>query len=46
VWRILEDIGAEATAALERELTALQCFLDGVVLSPRFPVPLDRQLRA
>ncbi|MGE0732716.1 MAG: winged helix DNA-binding domain-containing protein [Acidimicrobiia bacterium] len=45
VHRLLTDVGAEATAAIEDELAALQRFLGDVVVSPRFPVPLDKELR-
>ncbi len=45
-WRILADIGAEATAALEAELAALQAWLGSTVVTVRFPAPVDTELRA
>jgi hypothetical protein len=40
--QLLEDIGADAVAALEREADALTTWLDGVRVAPRFPSPLSR----
>ncbi|GAA2383877.1 winged helix DNA-binding domain-containing protein [Nonomuraea africana] len=45
VWRLLEDVGAEAGAAIEREAAALMRWLDGVTVTPRFRTPLERSLR-
>lgn len=46
VWRLLEDIGAEATAAVEAEAARLQNWLGDAVVTPRFPTPIDKDLRA
>lgn len=43
---LLEDVGAEAVAAVEREADVLQRWLGGTVVTTRFPTPLDRRLRA
>ena len=40
--QLLEDVGAEATAALEREAARLTDWVDGVRVAPRFPSPLAR----
>jgi hypothetical protein len=37
---ILEDVGAEAQAALERKSARLAAWLAGVRVAPRFPSPL------
>ena len=39
---LLDDVGAEAEAALEAEAARLTGWLDGVRLAPRFPSPLSR----
>lgn len=46
VVELLEDVGAEATAALEAEAEGVQAWLGGVVVKPRFPTPLERELLA
>jgi hypothetical protein len=40
--QLLEDVGAEATSALEVEAARLTTWLDGVRVAPRFPSPLSR----
>lgn len=40
--QLLEDVGAEATAALDAEAARLTTWLDGVRVAPRFPSPLSR----
>ncbi len=45
VLQPLEDVGADATAALEREAVRLTAWLDGVRVAPRFPSPLSRSAR-
>jgi hypothetical protein len=40
IVQLLEDVGAEATAALEREAARLTAWLAGIRVSPRFPSPL------
>ena len=44
--QLLEDVGAEATAALEREAARLTDWVDGVRVAPRFPSPLSRSAPA
>jgi hypothetical protein len=45
VYRLLEDVGTEAVAAVEAEAARLQAWLGATVVTPRFPTPLDRELR-
>ena len=45
VYRLLEDIGAEAVAAVDRAAEAVQELVGDVRYTPRFPVPLDLKLR-
>jgi winged helix DNA-binding protein len=42
ILQLLEDPGAEAVAALEREAERLTTWLDGTRVTPRFPSPLSR----
>ena len=42
--QMLEDIGAEALDAIEREAGRLTDWLDGTRVLPRFPSPLSREL--
>jgi len=42
IVQLLEDVGAEATRALEREAARLTAWLAGARVSPRFPSPLWR----
>jgi hypothetical protein len=44
VYRILEDVGAEVTAAIEREAEMLQIWLAGTTVTARFRAPLDKLL--
>jgi hypothetical protein len=44
VFRLLEDIGQEAIAAVEAEAARLTAWLDGVRVVPRFSTPLQREL--
>ncbi len=44
VWRLLEDVGAEATAAVEAAAARLEGWLGGVRVTPRFRTPLERDL--
>jgi hypothetical protein len=46
VFRVLEDIGAETTRAIEREAAAIESWLEGTRVIPRFPSPLGRELSA
>jgi hypothetical protein len=44
VVRILEDVGADATAAVEAERERLQTWIGPVRVTPRFRTPLEREL--
>jgi hypothetical protein len=44
--RLLEAVDAEAVALVPREVQALAAWLDGVVVTPRFRTPLERELAA
>jgi hypothetical protein len=44
-YRLLEDVGAEAAAAVEREAASLTAWLGGTKVVPRFGTPLERELR-
>jgi len=46
VFRVLEDIGREAVAAIEVEATRLTEWLGDVRVTPRFRTPLQRELVA
>jgi Winged helix DNA-binding domain len=46
VYRVLEDIGADGTQALEREAEMLAKRLGNSVVTPRYPTPLDKELRS
>jgi hypothetical protein len=46
VVRLLEDIGREATEKVGKEAAALRRLMGDVRFIPRFPTPLDRELRA
>ena len=46
VLRLLEDPGAEATAAIEAEAARLTDWLGPVKVTPRFRTPLERELVA
>ncbi len=46
VVHLLEDVGAEATAALAAEAEAVRAWLGDVVVRARFPTPLERELLA
>lgn len=45
VVRLLEDVGAEAAAAVDVEAAALEAWLQPVRFTSRFPTPLERSLR-
>ena len=45
VVRLLEDVGREATAAIDAEAARVAAFVDGGRFSPRFPTPLEKELR-
>ena len=44
VWEFLDDVGAEAVAAVAAEAERLAVFLGGVRVTPRFGTPLERRL--
>ena len=46
VLRLLEDVGADATAAIEAEAARLTAWLGPVRVTPRFRTPLERELVA
>jgi hypothetical protein len=46
VFRLLEDVGAEATAAIESAAERLTAWLADVRVIPRFRTPLERELTA
>lgn len=46
VVKLLEDVGSQATNAITGEAAALTDWLGGVVVTPRFRTPLERELSA
>jgi hypothetical protein len=46
VFRLLEDVGADAVQAVEAEAARLQAWLGDARVTPRFRTPLERQLTA
>jgi len=46
VYRLLEDVGGEASAQVEREAARLTGWLGGVRVTPRFRTPLEKDLTA
>jgi hypothetical protein len=46
VFRLLEDIGRDATAAIGAEAARLQAWLGAARITPRFRTPLERELSA
>lgn len=44
VWQALEDVGAEARAAIDAEADRLGRWFAGTRVSPRFPTPLFKEL--
>jgi hypothetical protein len=45
-YRLLTDVGREARSAIAAEAAALTAWMDGVVVTPRFPTPIDKELRS
>ncbi|MFC4907988.1 winged helix DNA-binding domain-containing protein [Actinomadura gamaensis] len=43
-FRLLEDVGSDAEAAVTAEAERISAFLDGVRIVPRFRTPLEREL--
>ena len=46
VWRLLEDAGAQAAAAIAAEAENLRAWLGPARVTPRFRTPLERELSA
>ncbi len=46
VWRLLEDVGGEAEAAIESEAARIHAWYGDVRAIPRFRTPLERELTA
>jgi hypothetical protein len=46
VYRLLEDVGAEATAAVEAAAARLAAWIGPIRVTPRFRTPLERELTA
>ena len=46
VYRILDDVGAEAAAQIEAKAAHLQVWLGETVVTPRFRAPLEKELCA
>lgn len=44
VWQLLDDVGAEAEAAVEKNAAALHARLEGASVIPTFRTPLERRL--
>jgi hypothetical protein len=44
--RLLEDVGADTSAAVEAEAARLTKWLQQVSVMPRFPTPLHKELAA
>jgi hypothetical protein len=44
--RLLEDVGREATTAIDAAAGRLEGWLDGTRFTPRFRTPLERELSA
>lgn len=42
--RLLEDVGAQAQRAIKAQLEALEAWLEGEVVVPRFRTPLEKEL--
>jgi hypothetical protein len=45
-WQLLEDVGTEASTAIDHEATRLRDWLTGSRVIPRFRTPLERELDA
>jgi len=44
VWRLFDDVGRDATSAIERRAQALASWLGDRRFIPRFRTPLEREL--
>jgi hypothetical protein len=45
VVELFEDVGRQASDSIGRRAAQLETWLDGVTVTPRFPTPIDRELR-
>jgi hypothetical protein len=43
-FRLLEDVGREDEIRIAEEAAALTAWLDGIIIAPRFPTPLEREI--
>lgn len=43
-YHLLEDVGAEAIAAIEQEASSVEAFAGGAKITPRFRTPLETEL--
>jgi hypothetical protein len=46
VFRLLEDVGSEATRATQAQAACLQAWLGAIRITPRFRTPLEKELSA
>ncbi|WP_392671679.1 winged helix DNA-binding domain-containing protein [Streptomyces sp. LN785] len=46
VWRLLSDVGRDATTAIEAEASRLSAWVKDIRVTPRFRTPLERELTA
>jgi Winged helix DNA-binding domain len=46
VYRLLEDVGADAVSAIEAAADGTMAFVGGTRVTPRFRTPLERELSA
>lgn len=46
VWRLLSDVGGEASQLIEAEAARLSAWVGGTRITPRFRTPLERELAA
>ncbi|MFD1151424.1 winged helix DNA-binding domain-containing protein [Saccharothrix hoggarensis] len=44
VWHLLDDVGADATAAIAREAQRMADWIGGTRVTPRFRTPLEKEL--
>jgi hypothetical protein len=44
VYRLLEDVGQDASAAIAAEAARLESWLGAARVTPRFRTPLEREL--
>ncbi len=44
VWELLDDVGADAEAAIAREADRVASWIDGARVVPRFRTPLEKEL--